>query len=466
MDCFVAQIERFCKSHNLLPDGGRALVAVSGGADSVALLRVLLKMNVPVVAAHANHGLRGMESDRDQQFVERLCDRLAVPLIVTRLRVREAAAARSISIEMAARELRYAWLERVRRKQKCEVIAVAHHADDQVETVLLNMLRGTGLQGLVGMRPVNGRVVRPLLAVRRADVLRYLDSIKQDFVTDSSNLENKYRRNRIRNVVMPALESQFADATQRLLDSIARITQGTDLYRELVANVISGLTSHCSVEGVPVRRIDTQRLLEYANCPMLLKEILKSEGFGMDLAGEVMTAIKSHSTGASYSSSTLTIKVERDFIECVESSLLERAACEEHEIGSAAFQQKVEVWRKSEPFEATSVNGRDTVAVPAALLDGARRVVLRHWREGDRMRPFGLHGTKLLSDLMVARRFTNAQKRLAWLLEIDGEVVWLVGHRAAQATRVDEGSTDWVLLRSRVRQHYPHQAPQTGLILD
>ena len=176
------------------------LVALSGGADSVALLRILLDLGCQCHAAHCNFNLRGIESKRDEQFVRDLCEKLHVRLEVKSFDVPTYQQEHGGSVEMACRDLRYAWFEEERLAHGCPFIAVAHQADDQIETFYLNLMRGTGLRGLTGMKRLNGNVWRPLLGVSRNDLLDYLASIGQDFVTDSTNAQNDFRRNRLRNI--------------------------------------------------------------------------------------------------------------------------------------------------------------------------------------------------------------------------------------------------------------------------
>lgn len=440
------KVRRFVSDHGLCDPSTRVLAAVSGGADSVAMLRVLLELGVPVAVGHVNHRLRGEESDRDERFVRHLCDALHVPFFVEEVDVRALAADRGVSVEMAARELRYAALRRMARHAGCARIAVAHHIDDQVETVLLNALRGTGLPGLAGMKPLSGDVIRPLLCVWRDDVLRYLEALRQDYVTDSTNAVNDCKRNRLRNVVLPAITSQFADAPERLADTVGRTAEAVALYDELTRNAVDELLRPHMVEGVRLYRADTAKLLNYRNSVMMLKEIMRRMGFSMDAAGDVMEAIMGKSTGAVFSSYTTTLTVERQFIEFAGDDVVRKLESDGRKSGMELLEEELEVRRCGVPFEPAMVDGRRTIALPATMAAG---LTLRHWQDGDRMRPFGMRGTKLLSDLFVDLQFTHSQKRLVWVLEADGEIVWVVGHRAAEATRVDRGCTDWLLLGRR-----------------
>ena len=205
----IYKVEIFIEEHGLLEHGDKVLVAISGGADSVALLVALRKLGYTCEAIHCNFHLRGEESNRDEQFTKELCDRLGVTLHTVHFDTKAYAHERGISIEMAAREQRYAAFEEHRTATGAKAIAVAHHRDDSAETMLLNLIRGTGIKGLRGIRPRNGYIVRPLLCVGRNDILDYLKWREEEYVTDSSNLTCDYTRNRIRLEVIPLMAHRF-----------------------------------------------------------------------------------------------------------------------------------------------------------------------------------------------------------------------------------------------------------------
>ena len=198
-----SKIEKYISEKGLFGKTDKLVVALSGGADSVALLRILLSLGYDCVAAHCNFHLRAAESDRDEDFVRKLCAGLSVHLEVVHFQTSDYARENSLSIEMAARELRYGWFDEIRKRYGASCIAVAHHRDDSVETFLLNLSRGTGINGLKGIMPKNGFIVRPLLEAGRDDILEYLKRIEQDYVTDSTNLEDIYTRNKIRLDIIP-----------------------------------------------------------------------------------------------------------------------------------------------------------------------------------------------------------------------------------------------------------------------
>lgn len=429
-------------------DKSRLLVALSGGADSVALLRALLELGYDCVAAHCNFHLRGDESMRDERFVRDLCQRLGVELHVQDFDVEAyKRTRRGVSTEMACRSLRYDWFYELTMALKCRPVAVAHHADDNLETFFLNLLRGTGINGLVGMRTYDrwARIVRPMLGVTRGQVLQYLHDIGQDYVTDSTNLQNDYRRNRLRNVVLPAIDREFDNARQRIADTMRHLDDERELLDYLVARIEEddvGFYDEDTGDWCYCR----QKLLEAPKPGMMLYALLRRSGFNRTQCDQAVKA----SVGATFHTSSHTLTVER------KSFLVQRntSSSDGHSSDGEIvvdfdrqwhLQGRLEAVAGREPFATTMVDGKRRVAFGPGIRR-CTRVALRHWRKGDRMRPFGMRGTKLISDLFVDLKFTAEQKKAAWLMEADGEIVWVLGARAAQAFVVEPGSTDYVLL--------------------
>ncbi|MBO5541233.1 MAG: tRNA lysidine(34) synthetase TilS [Muribaculaceae bacterium] len=429
-------------------DKSRLLVALSGGADSVALLRALLELGYDCVAAHCNFHLRGDESMRDELFVRDLCQRLGVELHVQDFDVEAYKRLhRGVSTEMACRSLRYDWFYELTMALKCRPVAVAHHADDNLETFFLNLLRGTGINGLVGMRTYDrwARIVRPMLGVTRGQVLQYLHDIGQDYVTDSTNLQNDYRRNRLRNVVLPAIDREFDNARHRIADTMRHLDDERELLDYLVARIEEddvGFYDEDTGDWCYCR----QKLLEAPKPGMMLYALLRRSGFNRTQCDQAVKA----SVGATFHTSSHTLTVER------KSFLVQRDTSSSDGQSSDGeivvdfdrqwhLQGRLEAVAGREPFATTMVDGKRRVAFGPGIRR-CTRVVLRHWRKGDRMRPFGMRGTKLISDLFVDLKFTAEQKKAVWLMEADGEIVWVLGARAAQAFVVEPGSTDYVLL--------------------
>ena len=228
----LEKVKNFIRQHHLLQEGERVVVGLSGGPDSVCLARLLDTLGYQVVAAHCNFHLRGDESMRDEQFVVSLCEERGWKLHQTHLDTTAYARQQGISIEMAAREYRYDWFKRLKEEVGAEAIAVGHHQDDNVETLLLNLTRGTGIKGLCGMQPKNGDVVRPLLCLTRKDILIYLEDVHQTYVTDHTNLEDDFARNKVRLDVLPLLETINQGAMKNLASTQENLTEVMKVYQQ------------------------------------------------------------------------------------------------------------------------------------------------------------------------------------------------------------------------------------------
>ncbi len=414
--------------------GQSVLVALSGGADSVALLRALLEAGCHCHAAHCNFHLRGDESMRDEQFVRDLCTRLGVPLTVKDFDVAAWQQTHGGSVEMACRELRYAWFEQERERRQCGVIAVAHHADDQIETFFLNLLRGTGIKGLTGMNRLSGHIWRPLLAVSRRDILDYLSEIGQGYVTDSTNAQNDYRRNRLRNIVLPIIEQQFPHGSERILDTIGNLKQDSEMLAALVS------------DGIPdTWHIDIQRLLGYTQAPTLLYHRLRHLGFNRSQCEQAIEAARAGHSGGQFIAPHHTMHVNRQSIDVEPTDTAPEIEIPIDLSTDVQTPIHITVARSSTPFSPLMCDGKNKVAFSAKLFD-CQRIVLRHWRQGDRMKPFGLKGSKLVSDLFADLKLDHAAKRDTWLLEADGNILWVLGYRTSSLYAVQRESQDYLLL--------------------
>ena len=271
---------------------GIFLVALSGGPDSVALLRMLIDKGHKVEAAHCNFHLRGKESNRDEAFCKTLCEKLGVKLHIAHFDTKEFAKLRGISIEMAARDLRYRWFAQLAQDTNAAGVCVAHHSDDQVETILLNMLRGTGLKGLLGMRHRNGIFVRPLLNMSRQDILAYLKRIGQDYVTDSTNLEDDVQRNKLRLDVIPMLETVTPAAKQNIL----RMADNLGDIEKVVEQSLSVALEKAKAECAIGEAYSMNAVRSYASPRLLLWNILSPIGFNRAQTEEILSSAQGGKT--------------------------------------------------------------------------------------------------------------------------------------------------------------------------
>ena len=413
----------------------RVLVALCGGADSVALLRALLKAGCECRAVHCNFHLRGEESMRDERFVRALCQLLDVPLMVKDFDVAAYQNEHGGSVEMACRELRYAWFEEELERQGCTLIAVAHHADDQVETFFLNLLRGTGIRGLTGMQRLSGHIWRPLLDVSRADVIDYLEGIGQDYVTDSTNAENDYRRNRLRNIVLPVIGQQFPQGRERILDTMGNLADDQDLLADL------------AVQALPdERHISLATLCGHRHASTLLYHRIRHMGFNRDQCLQAVAAARKRNSGRQFTGSGFIMHINRQTLDIEPDECGQDVEIPVDLTHDVKAHVNIAVSCNNAPFSPLMCDGKHKVAFNNDVLN-CRHVVLRHWRQGDRIKPFGMTGSKLVSDLFADIKLDHTDKRDTWLLEGDGEILWVLGYRASALYPVTLGSQDYLLLQ-------------------
>ena len=280
------KILTYINKENLLKRGEKVIVTCSGGADSIFLLHILNKLGFECVVAHCNFHLRGEESDRDENFVREFCKKKGLTLLVEHFDTKQFAAENKLSIEMAARELRYNWFEKIRAEYNAGAIAVAHHSDDSIETILLNLLRGTGLKGICGIRPRNGFIVRPLLCVNRKEIEEYLAENGIGYITDSTNLENEYTRNKIRNIVMPILREINPQIDSVMLSNAENFAAAETIYKVVIEKEKSSAVTITDDSYI----VDLKVVNKFSEPFTLLYECLKDFSFHPATIKTMLTA--------------------------------------------------------------------------------------------------------------------------------------------------------------------------------
>lgn len=448
---FHEKVNQYITVHSLFQKEDKLLVALSGGADSVALLRVLHAGGWSLQAAHCNFHLRGEESNRDEEFVRSLCEELGIVLHVTHFDTRDWASRKHLSIEMAARELRYAWFEELCAEHALQHVAVAHHQDDSVETVLLNLIRGTGIDGLRGIRPKNGRVVRPLLGVNRTEVLAYLDALKQAYVTDSTNLTDEYTRNKIRLTLLPLLEEVNPSVRKSISAMTDHLSDVAEVYETAMQQAVQRVTA---ADGCEVL---IERLLEEIAPKAILFKIFHPLGFTASQLDAIYTSLSGESGKRFFSRDWEVLKDRKRLlirsrertspIQTMAKSvpmvntlqyLPEETTCLNVTTGKlsfrvTAFTEEFDI-RKSQNVASLDA---DKVSLP---------LVVRCVQTGDAFVPFGMKGRKLVSDYMTDRKFSRFRKEQQLVVcDASGRIVWLVGERSDERFRLKKGETRQVL---------------------
>lgn len=427
------KIADFIAKHQLLSRSGLHLIALSGGADSVALLRILRDLDYHVEAAHCNFYLRGAESDRDELFVKQLCDSLNIPLHLIHFDTAEYAALHQVSIEMAARELRYGYFCQLCQDIDAKTVCVAHHRDDAVETFLMNLLRGSGIHGLTGIRPKNGLIVRPLLGVSRQDIEDYLHSIGQDYVTDSTNLHDDVLRNKLRLNVLPLLKEINPSAAENI-DKTARFLQEAERIYD--AAVQSALQRLVHTEG-QTQSVSIQELLKQPAVETFLHEWLSPYGFNSTQTQQISECLDAE-PGKTISSVSHTLLVDREklFLEPISAPVKPLRIPEP---GRYRFSPKIFFDAKTLD-DITISKSTDCVTIDAANVQFPLTVRLA--QSGDAFCPLGMEGHKLVSDFLTDRKVTLLEKRRQLVVtSANGDILWLVGHRPDHRYRITPDTT-------------------------
>ena len=420
------KISDYISKHSLLSRDALHLVALSGGADSVALLRILRDLDYKIEAAHCNFHLRGAESDRDEAFVRQLCDSLGIKLHLIHFDTETYASVHQVSIEMAARELRYGYFRSLCKDIGAETVCVAHHRDDAVETFLMNLLRGSGIHGLTGIRPKNGPIVRPLLCVGRQDILDYLHSIGQDYVTDSTNLESIVLRNKLRLQVLPLLKQLNPKAVENIDKTANYLREAEKVYNAYFA-------------GNP-DRIHLDEILKQPSPECFLHEWLSPYGFNASQIAQILDALTGES-GREFLSATHTLLIDRSQL-VLEPKQAEIKPLRIPEAGNYRFSPEI----------LFSVKLTDDISisksVECATLDAANiqfPLTVRQVASGDAFCPFGMEGRKLVSDFLTDRKISLLEKRRQLVVTAaNGDIIWLVGQRTDHRYRIT-ASTHQVL---------------------
>lgn len=418
-----SKVYQFIRKHNLLDDNELYVVALSGGADSVALLLLLKEHGFNVHAAHCNFHLRGDESNRDEAFCESLCLEQNVPFHRVHFDTHTYAELHQVSIEMAARELRYRWFEQLRTDIGAAGVCVAHHRDDLVETVLMNMVRGTGVHGLVGIKARNGHVLRPFLSVSRDEIEHFLSERGQNYVTDSTNLADEATRNKVRHHLVPLLRQLNAQA----VENIQRMAERMADVEEIVANRVKEVVQQRSEHSFEI-------LEEFVQNAYLLYEAVRGFGFNSSQSLQLYETLQSHQAGSMFSSGKYDAVVDRGRI-LIEPVLKPMMPLKVPETGVYLLEDS----RRFCIRKSSLTISKD----PAVATVDAQKVrfplVVRRVRKGDWMVPYGMKGRKLLSDLMTDLKFSMFDKRKQ-LVVVDAQdvIIWFVGVRVSAAVAVTD----------------------------
>lgn len=453
----LARIEAFIRDHDLLAPGQPVVVGMSGGVDSMALADVLLRLGYDVTAAHVNYGLRGAASDADEDALRTWCahQQPAIPLRVAHHDLEAKAAAEQLSVQEAAREQRYAFMTQCADAIGADRVAVGHHRGDQAETLLLNLFRGSGVEGLAGMaprRPLAGHptieLVRPLLGASRPAIEAYAEERELPWRTDQSNQAIKYDRNVIRHRVLPVIEAHFEGAG-------GRIAHAADLVRAYRTHTLEpALAAHFARCGASTETGGTLDCAALRALPGVwrrrvileaVKRWLPDAPYHTAFAEEIEPLIDAQ-VGRRVEAGTGTVWRERGLLRFVAARppLVEARPVPLGE-AVALSQGTIRVDRVDQPPDSLRAGAPDTVYADAQALCGA--LTVRAWRDGDRFQPLGMTHSKKVSDFLTDEQVPPHQRRNVLVMEDSRRIVWVVGYRLAHPVRIRPATQKVVRMR-------------------
>ena len=426
----LGQFENHVSNHFPFLQGKKLLLAVSGGLDSMVLVHLFQQLNYEIVVMHCNFQLRGLESFEDQQFIQEYSNTNAIPFVFTQFDTEAFAADFKVSTQVAARELRYSWFYEQLAIQKGDFILTAHHADDNLETFLINLSRGTGLEGLTGIPAQNEKVIRPLLSFSRQEIEEYASINKLKWREDSSNASDKYLRNKIRHHLVPLLKELNPNFMSSFEKTQAFLTESKELVDDAAVMVYQQVARE---EGEDIH-FDLARLLQLPNYSSYLYQWLKEFGFtAWDDIYELVNSQSGKQVVAPY------FRLIKDRNSLILSPLQSQDTKQEFLVESLDSKVKFPLNLVFSTVSKIGVASNSTIFVDHDKL--VFPLTLRHWNEGDVFQPFGMEGkSKKVSKLFKDEKLSLIDKEKVWLLCSNNQVVWVVGIRQDERFKIDSNS--------------------------
>ena len=432
-EALLKAFEKYVERHELFSHEDKILLTVSGGVDSMVMLSIFVRLDYNVEVAHCNFGLRGKESDEDTEMVLRECEKLGIVCHSKNFDTLGEMARTGDSMEMTARRLRYEWFYELCQTEGCTAIAVAHHANDSIETFFINLLRGTGLRGLTGINRQYGRVVRPLLYATRKDILEYAVQNHIPYREDSSNRSTKYLRNKIRLGLLPLLQEINPKFTALMRGNLYRLNDAQIFIDAAIDNIReAALHSENGIDTIEVGAIDAMYPRDF-----VIYELLNSSyGFKGDVVEELNKALKRGATDRRFYS--------RDYVAYLDRGNILVARIEEEddcEVVVERDEMRSYCGNSVLYYEHTDIDNVNEYRLPSdvALIDESKLqypLRLRRWREGDTFIPFGMAGRKKVGDYLTDQKVPVVERKRQFVLVSSEEIVWVVGRRTDDRFRI------------------------------
>ncbi|MCO6500161.1 MAG: tRNA lysidine(34) synthetase TilS [Vicingus serpentipes] len=437
----LQKFKTYYQKNDLFSSSDKILLAVSGGKDSMAMIHLFRDCNLTFGVAHCNFSLRGAESDADEELVKSVCEKHNIPFHQTTFNTNNYAEQNGISIQMAARELRYDWFEKIREENGYDYVATAHHKNDVAETMLINLIKGTGLSGLHGIRNKKDKIVRPILCFTRQEINQFILEEQIDFREDKSNSEVKYTRNRIRHSVIPEMEAINPSVVETLNVEAEQFLE----LEKILHDKIEDEKKRLFRDERGMISISIYELKKLNPLTSYLYLLLKDYGFNKSDITDVIHSMDGES-GKRFYSSTHELTKDRDVfllqdrqnVESEKFIINELADIEKLPISFSYslknYDSDIEI-QKSKDFAYLDI---EKIQFP---------LIMRKWRKGDTFQPYGMKGRKKLSDYWIDNKVPLPEKKEKWVLEANGKIIWLVGERIDDNYKLTNQSNKVLLLQ-------------------
>lgn len=429
----LTAFQQYIKQQNLFQPKDKLLLAVSGGVDSVVLCELCKQAEYDFMIAHCNFQLRAEESERDEAFVQSLAQKYSVEVLVKKFDTGKYAEEKKLSIQVAARELRYNWFNEVAADKNVRYVLTAHHVNDNIETLLINFFKGTGINGLHGILPRQGNIIRPLLFAKKEKLLEFATTNNLAFVEDSSNASDKYTRNYFRNRLIPDLKKVFPQVEDNLLHNIDRFREIELLYKQAVDLTKKKLLEPKANEV----HIPVLKLLKTEPLNTMVYEIIKDFGFTAHQTEDTIALLKSDS-GKYIQSSTHRIIKNRNWLiispnqTATAGNILIEEKDKQVEFQDGKLNLELLPTQNTKFIHRSFSEGGPQTPNHIAQLNADEirfPLLLRKWEKGDYFYPLGMQKKKKLSRFFIDQKLSLTQKEKTWVIEMDKKIIWVVGRR-------------------------------------
>ncbi len=438
----LLKFNKYIAENNLLKPGQKILLAVSGGIDSMVMTHLFMHAGVAIGIAHCNFSLRSAESDRDEEMVSKFASDNNIEFFTTRFDTKSYASKNGLSVQMAARELRYNWFEKIRKEHGYNAIAVAHNLNDNIETMLINLIRGTGLAGLTGMKPAANSIIRPLLFATRREIVSYCEKNRITYREDRSNADTKYLRNRIRHQVIPLL-MEINPSIESTLNETAYILSGIN---EIVTDYISLLRDRLSKPGEGCILFKTSLLIPYLRNRAVLFELFRPFGIAEVSLIDFINIVKGK-TGSRLLTGSHIILKNREELVISPLPVKDNNTRIINNPGDLKLLSQVESVRSVKVTESFKIPGEPS----SACIDEDKLLfplVVRKWSYGDFFFPLGMKNKKKLSDYFTDKKYSLIDKEKALILESDGKIVCILGERIDERFRITKETKNALIIKT------------------